>query len=853
MTLASSRYLEKISGQFEYTNTLKSYMLNDKWVQDYTSMWDLLSTANEAIGQTIYEHIGNFVQNVRDIDTCDLHRLYSIAKEMNVSQIFSYDLNYPTELNDLMNILSVSKSNLLLTGSMLSNNSLSSIYADYGASTSGVPYVDDAVYISGFVEASIHELLSEYSSLTGTLSGRGIEYQDFMDAIYTNPNVIWSASTSADIIDECTHTLRNIAIRASYHRDTLKRVAQKYAMIGTDKALQKLIQEYLLKSFTKKSDWRLYVSPSGAQYADSVNDTYEIDNAVPAIQDINGYFNLDVIEYYDGTEYLNVSAASPLICGIIGYTNTYVTTSTLDISGNLISGLVSGLTPVYGTGLCGYMVTGGNERYWQGSVLTDSMSISESTSSDLDAYFEAIGLSGNTYAENIALMNDMYDTGAVSGFDHNARIPSLSADNVSLSAIQTKYIGTSRGSAPAANIKNQDYPSLALQPFIWNLVEKSYGEFPTRYSTVLFTETTDTFNLSSQVDAAGNLIDSWRKYNQELDGYQTAYENSMNLNSNNIADKRVDRDGPFDLESLSAYLSNLDMTNYYTHISSSYAVSGIPVKVSAQMDAFRDDISALSGKMITQYSYDIYDNHFMLYKDENDITVEGRLWCRYKDHPLAFPMCYGSTLDWQKQQVYCRGQLSLYELGYIVDNAVYDFGFVDNVMWVLGKDSSDALKIIVFSLGYSTFQSPINGVMYSVVVNDANIPRMISVSSMNNYIGTYTNGDYIIFVMLDSWIDSTTAKFTFKHYNKSSYKFETSPLESRTVSNLPATQFVCVEYPNVWRLAASDDTVTIAYEAVNTHGGDNVNTVVTIAMNKNSLSVTEDIEIKEWTDFYDVI
>ncbi len=449
-------------------------------------------------------------------------------------------------------------------------------------------------------------------------------------------------------------------------------------------------------------------------------------------------------------------------------------------------------------------------------------------------------------------MNDMYDLGAVSAYDHVSNISSLSADSVSLSAIQTKYIGSARGLNPAANIKNQQYPSIAIQPFIWNLIEKSYGEFPTKNNTVLFSSTTEAANLSTQVDSAGNLIDSWRKFNQELVGYQTSYENSMNLNSNNISDKRVDRDGPFDLESLSGYLTSGSMLPYYAHISETYSSTGIPAKVTAQMDFFRNDIEELSGKVITQYSFDIFDNHYMLYKDSNEITEGGRIWCRYKDHPLAFPMCYGSTLDWQLQQVYCRGQDSLYQLGYIVNNATYDFGIIDDVMWVLGKDSNDALKIIVFSLEYTLFQSPINGYMYAVAVNSTTIPRMVSIISMNNYIGSYTNGDYIIFVTLDSWIDSTTAKFTFKHYNKSSYQFESSPLETRIISNLPATQLICKTYPNVWRLAASDDTVTIGYEAVNTHGGDNINTIVTITMNKNSLNVNDDIVIKEWKDFYDL-
>ena len=870
--------LVKINGDMQFTKKLQEYAINDKWVEEYSSWWELVSASTEGIGQIFYEHTANYVQNIRDIDTCGLHELYSIAKELNVEQIFSYDLEYPPELVDLMNTLSINRSFLLTTGYVLDNDQLKTIYSDIGimvsAGLSGelsANIIYDADYITGFMEPLIcaNLTLNSNYSLTSEKSGVALSYQGFMDDIYYDPASTYDSTTSGEIITSTTHTLRNIAIRASYQRETLKTIAQKHAMIGTTKAIEKLIEEYLLRSFTKKDTWRLYTEPSGSMKPTSINDAYLFEQNLPTITDVNSYFNVNVIEYYDNTEYLNVSALAPYNMIITGYSTGYNVTSEIDISGNLITGLVPIDIPDYGPS--GLSITGGNIRYWEGENLADSILLSEHTSAEVSAFYAQAGLTGQL-ADYWNIQTSLWDTFAISGLNRLAVISELTGTRTdaysatppsavptsgwvvlptSLSDMHWKYMGTTTGQIPPANIKATLYPTMAPQPFIWNLVEKVYEEFPDIIKTLLRTEQTDMAMLSSQIDPNGNLIDSWKYFNHEWIGYQTFYEESNNLDYNDQMNKDIDRDGPFHVDALSAYILGNTMDSYYSQIGKDYELSASTPNIVSQLTAFYDDILELSGKVIYQYAYDQFDNHYMLYKDDEDLNTSGRMWVRYRNHPLPFPVCAGDSSNYMKQQMYVRGN-SIFDMGYIMENHTYDFGFYDNVGWILGRDQSGKDRIIIYVPDYKYFGSPINETLYTVIVdNSINIiPKTIDIQSINNFIGHYSYEEYIIFVYLVQWVNDTTAQFKFKHYNKYTHEFENSAMENVVIYNLPAPQYRPSVYANVWKLAVSESLVTIAYEAVNTHtgtfDGDYVNTIVTIDLKKDTLSnASVDVAIME--------
>lgn len=98
--------------------------------EDYTSLWLFLSASCEDIASKIYEKTDKFVQNVRDIETCEFHQLNSIAKELNVNNLVSFDYNYPEEIKKLLYIFSLPYSKVVLSGatSLLDSASQALIY-----------------------------------------------------------------------------------------------------------------------------------------------------------------------------------------------------------------------------------------------------------------------------------------------------------------------------------------------------------------------------------------------------------------------------------------------------------------------------------------------------------------------------------------------------------------------------------------------------------------------------------------------------------------------------------------------------------------------------------------------------
>ncbi len=957
--------LQKINSDFAFTDHVKDYSINPKWKEEYTQLWNFISGSTETIGQAVYESISNFVQNVRDIDTCGLHQLTSIAFELDVEQVFSYNLQYPADLETLMNKLSVQRSYLLTTGYMLLDENLSAIYSDTtitsavstlthsqftgwiettgiisgktGApervvfftdkqirSLSGETIVVDLEYLTGFLEPTIYANLSTNAlwPMDSEQSGIALEYQGFMDHIYSNPSSTFDSSTSADIITECTHTLRNIVIKSSYLREMLKNIAQKHAMIGSTKAIQKLIGEYILRSFTKKQDWRLYVQPSGTMSTDSIKREYKLNSLLPSITTPDPYFFVDVVEYWDDTEYLNISASSPFLCGIVGYVIEPVTTTSLDLSGNIISATTTASVPIYdNTGLCGYMVTGGSDRFWEGDSLVDSILFSEHTSADVSAFYTNIGLSGD-FNKNWNLQTKLWDTYSVSGYNHFATIPDLTGtpfpqyDGIdpallppeawetpptSLSALQYKYIGTISGDAPPANIKNQQYTTIAIQPFLWNLIEKtSIGLANFIIRAVLPSLQSDTDRLSSQVDISGNLIDSWRFQNQEYVGYQTFYEQATNLDFNENYNPDIDRDGPFHPTALSAYIdvtsripglsaielsgNNYDLmsnefsgllSGYFDHIAKGFELSGTMPRVDKQLVKYHDAMLDLSGKIVYQYAFDHNNHHYMLYKDSDDFDAKGSLWCRYHNHPLPFPVCDNlsgdislSGLSHEFQQIWTRDS-NVAGLVYSTNNNLHDFGFYENIMWTLGSPASTAdNNFKIFPVQYiditnTQFQTnPLS--LYTVPLNTI---RSLGIP-VNDFIGTYTYRDYIIIVYADeNWQTdislSGQATIHFVHYNKVTYDYEQTPLQDCLVTNLssldgnnfiPFTSSICAESSgNIWHLAVSEDMVTLAFDAVNSISGESgfANSIVTIDLLKTRLGNTPTKTVLEWNRFVD--
>lgn len=113
---------QNYSDRFILSDILYNAVNNEYW-QDKKGLWAVLSaTCNEA-GQEFYVQMRKYVQNLTDIDVCNIHSLISLANSTNCSEHVEFlkDLHVPDELLKLINLFSI-KSSILLDQSKVLNH-----------------------------------------------------------------------------------------------------------------------------------------------------------------------------------------------------------------------------------------------------------------------------------------------------------------------------------------------------------------------------------------------------------------------------------------------------------------------------------------------------------------------------------------------------------------------------------------------------------------------------------------------------------------------------------------------------------------------------------------------------------
>ena len=95
-------------------------------------------------GKQFYITLREYIQNLVDIDTCNIHALKSIAKSVNAEHLVSFiQENYPPQLLKLINLFSISRSTLLNQFSILHADS---IFPKLGAIDIRNEYIDPPKY-----------------------------------------------------------------------------------------------------------------------------------------------------------------------------------------------------------------------------------------------------------------------------------------------------------------------------------------------------------------------------------------------------------------------------------------------------------------------------------------------------------------------------------------------------------------------------------------------------------------------------------------------------------------------------------------------------------------------------------
>ncbi len=88
------------------------------------SIFGDLSSAQTSIGKTTYEKIENFVDNNSTLDYSNINQLASLLKSANIdlTKFASYNLNFPSEIGRLVNLLSINHSRLFGAQNAFNNN-----------------------------------------------------------------------------------------------------------------------------------------------------------------------------------------------------------------------------------------------------------------------------------------------------------------------------------------------------------------------------------------------------------------------------------------------------------------------------------------------------------------------------------------------------------------------------------------------------------------------------------------------------------------------------------------------------------------------------------------------------------
>lgn len=147
----------KINEDFDYVETLKSYALMPR-LKDQTSLFDEFfayvggtqESSPNSIGKRYYEKIANFTRNNADVDGANITQLYGLFGEINY-QDKNYNIKFPSDLQRVMDLLSINYSKLLGSNTGFSSNyqKYAGVDAQYSQTNLGPQLTDSSIINAG--------------------------------------------------------------------------------------------------------------------------------------------------------------------------------------------------------------------------------------------------------------------------------------------------------------------------------------------------------------------------------------------------------------------------------------------------------------------------------------------------------------------------------------------------------------------------------------------------------------------------------------------------------------------------------------------------------------------------------
>ena len=925
-----------------YVALLNGEALDENGRMDFDSscnmaaLFSFLSGGFEEISSDLFESIGGLVENVRDVETCNIRQLQSIAKELGVLRFPDFDMEFPPDIEKLINFFSVSISKTTLSSFFgdssffeLSSATFEESEAPSGIVISGACFgselssewtlseldalsstsyrVNDTSYLE-FVEGSfrtaiqnniesdgvvwdlfdIYERSSSYDSamypesdseeieekktalgvsrhffakqaaddviegrkrlkdfsdseqeiISAEVSSRSTmekfgdrptefrrfqyekmrnvrRYISLVENLYSistetveasgksedelGGNVLTffdslpsGAPLSSVMIETSVIMLRNKSVRLSYLREYLRQLSISYSFIGTERSIRNAISDYLFREFSSNDSLRLKDIPGNYRSVLSNASSYSTETS-------SSFGSVKVIEYVDSTEYMNLSSGGD--------------SSALNLS----------------------------PRFWEGGELSASISSSQHTQDDiLSLLYNVLGDNWTTSADAAVLLEDMWAAGALSATLENSGIFEAAATwtsgwtEGSLSSMLLSYMGSPSGSFVARNVKNTVHPSIALQPFLWNLRTKAdrVGPFENVFTVETKTDEEMAEKLDQIIDENGSPKDLWRKDNPTFSAYRTSYQFSRNRDEDGTLNEGIDYDGPFYSLALSAFIDDsdkfiTDFDRWYGHIP---LKDNEREKIILQLQSFRDQIFSLSGQTIFQYGVDRYNNHYTLFKDASlsgSLLDEGTgtVWVRVDDHPLSFPAMSGDSTIFQID----NGSIDFdrdYEDSKVKRsfNECVNFGFLslsdNDVLWALyDSGNADPLfnpavsgDLVFLDIEPDTSSESHYRISLKKLAPSNFYHRRLTEG--HRFVGVYSNRDEIVTVTVSGEIvgsetDTCSALIAFSPY---SMKYGRKPSRTTTVE-VTYPEYFSGDGHNSWKMTKGSDRVTVGFES----------------------------------------
>lgn len=551
-----------------------------------------------------------------------------------------------------------------------------------------------------------------------------------------------------DIIELVCEQLLRITNIVRELRNIVKTHVQKNYMKGTFILLSYIINEYLKLN-------------------------YNIENSITEK-------NIELIEYYDTTNYFNISTDIDNKYQLTGTNQQYwgqnLTLSTfidLDIT-NIFNKSNFLTTKNYS------IVSNDIENFYRNTIQIDfsTLPIDKSYSEHLNSFLYTLF----DYAANKTFMsNDVIYSPS----------PELSTENIKLF---NKYTNTKDGIVPYFYYGNTVHPSYQIHPYLRSFIQsRNYSSI---IENTIFAFDKSIYkivlnNINELVNSYGYLQNvQYNPYNFNQT-YLSRYEKLSQKYISNI-DKYpvIGYDGFAYPKALRDYFENtysftdLNTINnrWYRQLNLSYDEKKY---ISTQLKEFKQYISKVAGINneyydIYKYGKDIFGNSYILVKNyENEISnidinetdtyeipeevkssIPGTLWVKYKDHPIAFPfIVYQNNQLLDISQVEIKNQALNMHFKTLCDAsstdpllanipAIYDFQILDNQQVIVLKSQNDSEQLIIpFNISLienSKIKYKIEA--KSLLINENNILNLDNTVRYKN-IYKYTDTDYLMFLM----------------------------------------------------------------------------------------------------------